>query len=190
MVHTLLFALYLYYINIGISSFPGAGDVWFSLSGTPYQNNSIVTLEDIGDGHDALLCITNLTACCQPPYSGGSSGNWFFPNGTRVPSLFSQWDMYRTRGQMVVALHHSLYRRRGGVEGIYRCEIPDTFGSIQTIYIGVYSASAGEWYMYTPAIKLLATYATIETGNSQGFYPTWLMTPATILVSMFITSLV
>ena len=105
-----------------------------------------MTLEDIGEGDEALLCITNLTACCRP--TGGAIGNWFFPNGTRVPGAGVQWDFHRTRGQMVVLLH----RRRGGVEGIYRCEIPDTMNVNQIIYIGVYSANTGEWYMYcTPA---------------------------------------
>ena len=131
-------------LDLYISSFPGAGDVWFSLRGTTYQNNSIVILEDIGEGDDALLCKTNQTACCQGRYV---AGNWFFPNGTRVPSSHEQWDFHRTRGQSVVLLH----RRRDGVEGIYRCDIPDTLGFTQTIYIGVYSASTGEWYMYTPA---------------------------------------
>ena len=99
-------------------------------------------LEDIGEGDDALLCITNQTACCRPKDSGGSAlGNWFFPNGTRVPSASSQWDFHRSRGQMVVHMH----RRGGGVEGIYRCEIPDAMNVTQTIYIGVYSASTGEW---------------------------------------------
>ena len=107
-------------------------------------------LEDIGDSNDTvLLCVTNLTACCQPPYSGGAIGNWYFPNETRVPSSGVQWDFHRTRGQMVVRMHH----RRGGVEGIYRCEIPDTLGLIQTLYIGVYSVSTGELYMYT-AVQL------------------------------------
>ena len=123
------------------SSFPGAGDVWFSLSGITYWNNSIVALEDIGD-RDALLCMTNLTACCRHSYSG-IIGNWYFPNESRVPGSGAQWDFYRTRGQMVVRMH----RRRGGVEGIYRCEITDAFDFIQTIYIGVYSANAGEWYI-------------------------------------------
>ena len=36
-------------------------------------------------------------------------------------------------------------RRRGGVEGIYRCEIPDSMNVTQTIYIEVYSISTGEW---------------------------------------------
>ena len=97
-------------------------------------------LEDIGEGSDALLCTTNLTTCCSLADSENVRGNWFFPNGTRVPSSSEQWDFHRTRGQMVVHLE----RRIGGMEGIYRCVIPDTMNVIQTIYIGVYSVSTGE----------------------------------------------
>ena len=93
-----------------------------------------MVLEDIGEGDDALLCVTNLHNCCRAPYSN-AIGNWFFPNGSRVPSSGNNRDFYRTRGSMVVKLH----RRRGGVEGIYRCEIPETMNVIQTIYIGVYN---------------------------------------------------
>ena len=115
------------------------------LNSTTYQNNSIVTLEDIGEDDDALLCITNYTACCRGDNTSESAlGNWYFPNGTSVPSekvtSGEKQDIYRTRGQMVVHMN----RRRGGVEGIYRCEIPDAVNVIQTIYIGVYSASTGE----------------------------------------------
>ena len=130
--------------DIGISSFPG---VWFSLNGTTYQNNSNVSLEDISEGDDALLCLTNYTACCRSPYTGkkkNALGNWFFPNGSRVPSSGRQWDFHRTRDRMVVRMHC----RRGGVEGIYRCEIPDAINVTKTIYIGVYSASTGEWHVY------------------------------------------
>ena len=123
--------------DIEVSFFPAV-----VLRGIPYKNNSNVTLEDIGEGLDALLCITNYTACCSS-HTGGTMGDWFFPNGTRVPSSGNQWDFYRDRGQMVVRLHH----RRGGEEGIYRCEIPDAMNTKQTIYIGVYSANTGEWYM-------------------------------------------
>ena len=96
-----------------------------------------MTLENIGEGGDALLCITNYTACCRPP----ANGNWFFPNGTRVPNSGNQWDFFRNRGEMVVRMH----RRRDGEEGIYRCVIPDAMNVTQTIYIGVYSVSTGEW---------------------------------------------
>ena len=120
------------------------GDVRFSLNGTIYQNNSIVTLEDIGEGDDALLCITDQGNCCTPAHIGMPDvvyGNWFFPNETCVASGTTvngtQWDFYKTRGQSVVRLN----RRRGGEEGIYRCEIPDTANVTQTIYIGVYNTT-------------------------------------------------
>ena len=139
----------------GISSFPGADDIWFSLRNTTYQNNSIVTLEDIGEGGDALLCITNYTACCQPLYTGETVpalGNWYFPNGTSVPTMnessHEQWDFYSSRGQSVVGLN----RRRGGEEGIYSCETLDAVNVTQTLYIRVYSASTGEWFMFTPVL--------------------------------------
>ena len=106
-----------------------------------------MTLEEIGEGGDTgLLCVTDLTACCRSDHTIGGvvSGNWFFPNGTKVPSSGYQWDYHRTRGQSVVLLH----RKRGGVTGIYRCDIPDATNVTQTIYIGVYTASAGEWHMY------------------------------------------
>ena len=108
-------------------------------------------LEDIGESDDSLLCITNQTACCLPPYTGGMEralGNWFFPNGSRVLSGLNQWNIYSDRGQMVVRLN----RRKGGVEGIYRCEIPDAMNVTQNIYIGVYSASTGKWFMFTPVL--------------------------------------
>ena len=118
------------------------GDVWFSLNGATYQNNSLVTLEDISEANDALLCLTDLTACCRPLY-WGPVGNWFFPNGTKVPGPGELWDVYRTRGQSVVLLN----RRRGGVTGIYSCVVPDAMNVSQTIYIGVYTASTGEWHV-------------------------------------------
>ena len=99
-----------------------------------------MTLEDIGEGDDALLCVTNLTACCRPPNAGEngpSIGDWYFPNGTRVPSAGAQWDFHRTRGQKVVRLNH----KGGGEGGIYRCVIPDSANVTQTIYVGVYTAN-------------------------------------------------
>jgi len=124
-----------------------------------YQSNSLVTLEDIGEGNDALFCLTDLTACCRPgdtPSGINALGNWFFPNGTAVPNTIIDrvnnvdiiWKFYRNRGPGVVRM----LRRDGGVDGIYYCRIPFSLGPPivnQTIYIGVYTASTGEWYMYT-----------------------------------------
>ena len=119
-------------------------------------------LENIGEGDAALLCLTNKTDCCRAPYTGamgGVRGNWFFPNGTRVPSSGEQWDIHRTRGHMVVTLN----RRRGGVEGVYRCEIPNAMNVTQTIYIRVYTASTGESDIVHSSccIAILSCYAGI-----------------------------
>ena len=91
-------------------------------------------MEDIGEGdEDALLCRTNL--------NGSGIGNWFFPNGIRVPSRKNSVSTFhRTRSSKVVRLEH---RRDGGEDGIYRCEILDSMKVTQTIYIGVYT-STGE----------------------------------------------
>ena len=35
-------------------------------------------------------------------------------------------------------------RRKGGVDGIYHCKIPDATKVFQIIYIGVYNTSTGE----------------------------------------------
>ena len=98
-----------------------------------------MTLENIGEDDDALLCKTNLTACCRRPYMS-ALGKWLFPNESIVPSFNNSSDFYRDRGEMVVRLK----RRRGGMDGIYSCEIPDSMHVNQTIHIGVYNASTGE----------------------------------------------
>ena len=94
----------------------------------------------MGEGDGALFCVTDLTACCRPPYSSNPTGNWYFPNGTRIPSSGFQLYFHRTRGQSAILLH----RRRGGVTGVYSCEIFDAMNVTQTIYFGVYSANTGE----------------------------------------------
>ena len=132
-----------------LSFYPGANDVRFSLRGTTYHNNSLVALEDIGESDStALLCVTDLTGCCRPSDTGQFGhviGNWFFPNESSVPSDLVndtsnlRWAFYRSRGPMVVLLH----RRRGGMTGIYRCEISDTMNVTQNLYVGVYTNNTG-----------------------------------------------
>ena len=60
-----------------------------------------------------------------------------------------------------------LHRRRGGVEGTYRCEIPDAKNVTQTIYIGVYNTIGKSfpthWYIlkrFDDVIMWSVTYFT------------------------------
>ena len=105
-----------------------------------------MTLEDIGEGGDALLCLTDNTMCCARDQSPGRGilGDWYYPNGTEVGNYYvghEMWEFYRNRGQSVVRLN----RRRGGVAGIYHCEIPDANGVTQDIYVGLYTNDKGEY---------------------------------------------
>ena len=100
-------------------------------------------LEEIGEDENALKCLTNQPYCCRSPFVGDAQlvrGRWLFPNETVVPSSDGGWDFHRTRGNMSVLLH----RRRGGEEGVYRCDIPDELNMTQSIYITVYREGAGE----------------------------------------------
>ena len=105
-----------------------------------------MTRGDIGIHTDnSLLCVTPDNAnCCSSAETGGALlGNWYFPNGTEVPTDDTGWLFYITRGPGVVQLH----RRTGGVSGIYRCVIPDLSGVNQTLYVGLYtftSATSGK----------------------------------------------
>ena len=117
------------------------------LHGTVIPNHGLVLLEDIGDSDAALFCMTDNTMCCGRGQSPGRGilGNWYYPNGTVVPNQVInnqslQWDFYRNRGQSVVRMN----RRRGGVNGIYHCEIPDQNGVSQSLYVGVYTRNTGK----------------------------------------------
>ena len=71
----------------------------------------------------------------------------------------------------------SLHRRRGGEEGIYRYMIPDMMNVNQTIYIGVYSATTGEWYMYTLVLFNYSNSVVLMLVKRE--FQVWLNIPAT-----------
>ena len=90
-----------------------------------------MTLGEIGEDSAALFCLTNNTECC------GSSivGDWFFPEGSMVPTGRFGANIYRDRGLSVVTLQ---YRNSAQTTGVFRCEVPDASGTNQSLYVGVY----------------------------------------------------
>ena len=109
------------------------------MNGAIIPNHGFVLLDNIGESNKGLLCLTDLPTCCRHPVVG-AAGNWYFPNGTRVPSSGDQWDFHRTRGQMMVLLH----RRRHGATGIYHCDVPGQTKN-HNLYVGVYTANSGRY---------------------------------------------
>ncbi len=79
-----------------------------------------VMITDIGEGDNALLCITDNTdhECCHPP----DDGEFFYPDGTAVSFSISN-SLYRNRGEEFISLN----RRNSATSplGRYRCDIPD-----------------------------------------------------------------
>ena len=98
-------------------------------------------------GSDSVQCITDLDTCCRSG-QGIHRGDWYFPDGTRLPFSEDGGDIYENREDMRVDL-----RRRNNANsptGIYRCDIPTnavhdvTDISVRdTVYVGLYTASGG-----------------------------------------------
>ena len=98
--------------------------------GIVLPNNSFIRRGPIGEGDNALMCVTDYTTeCCT------SAGNWTDERGGAVhqgtPGESEEIGIYVTRGAGVVSLN----RIRGGSPGMWRCDIPDSSGVMQSIYI-------------------------------------------------------
>ena len=100
-------------------------------------NNSYIIREGIGEGVvNSLRCVTDYSGCCSG--SGSGMGNWYDEKGMEVhQGAGGDSDLYVTRGSRVVYLK----RRHGGQSGMLRCDIPDTTGTTQSIYI--YTGTTG-----------------------------------------------
>ena len=91
-------------------------------------NNSYIGRGRIREGSDSLMCVTTYSDCCDDP----PTGNWF--NCQEQPvhqGLDGATTLYVTRGSGVVRLH----RITGGESGLWRCDIPDESGNLQSLYI-------------------------------------------------------
>ena len=104
----------------------------FSIGDRTYANNSVVSLWDIGENDDALVCITDYSQCCSVPYR---QGEFYYPGGERVRTLGSGDGIYRNRGDQSIRLN-----RKEAVTsptGRFRCELPDANGIKQSIFINI-----------------------------------------------------
>ena len=112
----------------------------FEFGGTNFlNNNSFVFRGSIGEGQDGSLhCVTNNSECCT-----NGQGNWYDERGYEVhEGSDGNSDLYVTRGQRVVYLNN----RTGGSVGLWRCDIPDSNGVQQSIYIYLGTPSSGIHY--------------------------------------------
>ena len=100
----------------------------FEFMGEPLPNNSYINRGGIYEGSDALMCVTDYAACCSDPLIG----EWYDFEGMQVhQGLDSATTLYVTRGVGVVRLH----RITGGRSALWRCDIPNSDGDLQSLYI-------------------------------------------------------
>ena len=129
----------------------------FMLRNQTYLNNSIVAINDIGEGDSALLCVTDKPDCCKPP-DGTAQGEFYYPNRSAV-SPGNTNPLYKNRGPQVVRLNRKINVL--SPTGVYRCEIPDTNGMNGILYINIIN---------TAGLKMSPTYCTEQSPSIQSCY--------------------
>ena len=145
------------YLFIAVLNPTSPPELSFFHHGTLLPNNSIVLLRDIGEGSEALFCLTPSTNCCT------SRGAWRLASGSSVSESASS-NFYFSRGNSILLLN----RRSSatGPTGIFRCLVPlsNTPGSpAQTLYVGIYqNQGVGS---YTQYLKLWVRSLIFSSGS-------------------------
>ena len=120
---------------------------YVSFMGQTVANHSYVDLSLVGTSYsNSVQCHTDLGTCCSNT-EGSHRGDWYFPNGNRLP--FSRdGDIFEQRVAQRVDLHR-LYSATS-LSGIYRCDIPTNavFDNIDSsvrdaVYVGLYTSGGG-----------------------------------------------
>ena len=121
---------------------------YLTFMGEILPNHSYVDLSLVGgiNSGNEVVCHTDLSSCCR----GGDDpdrGDWYFPNGDRLPFPGSH-PLIQRRLQQRVELHRG-DRSGSAPSGIYRCSIETTAvhsgdntdtTTRETVYVGLYDS--------------------------------------------------
>ena len=121
---------------------------YVSFMGQTLTDQSYVDISLVGNdisGSDSVQCRTDLNGCCSGA-QGPHRGDWYFPDGNRLPFPDGS-DIVESRQAQRVEL-----RRYSGTEptGIYRCDIETVAGvngndMRDTVYVGLYTSDGGKY---------------------------------------------
>ena len=118
---------------------------YVSFMGQALVNHSYVDLSTVGsagDNRDSVVCHTDLSTCCSGS-QGSHPGDWYFPDGTRLPFAGRSVPIGEGRGAQVAVIRRTTAT---GPTGIYRCDIPtnavhddtDIISVRDTVYVRLY----------------------------------------------------
>ena len=138
---SLLLPLLLWTVTYGevLSQYPR---FWFM--GEILGNHTYVDLSRVSGPEDGggILCQTNLATCCSS-VQGNHRGDWYYPNGTTVPTIQTS-KIYAVIGNRFVKVYQM--DNPNSPSGIYRCDIPtlavhDTRDTSvrESVYVGMYA---------------------------------------------------
>ena len=136
----------------------------FEHDGTTYTNNSFINRLQVGQDSNALRCVTDQSGCCTSP----DAGDWFDENGNQVhQGVMGATTLYVTRGDGQVNLNRF---SSTGSSGMLRCQIPDSVGTMQNLYIYTGDTESGEWYIVyrdtlSGGVFVYIRYIHINTGS-------------------------
>ena len=120
---------------------------YVSFMGQALANHGYVNLSEVGNdpsGSDNVQCRTDLITCCSHA-QGNHRGDWYFPNGDRLPFPAPGVALSGDREAQRVDI-----RRTSGTVpcGIYRCDIETSAvynsGMRETVYLGLYTSDRGK----------------------------------------------
>ena len=105
-----------------------------SFKGVAYANSSIIQITEIRDTYRnpaGLQCITDKMPCCGTPPN--RAGEWYFPDGTKVPIQGSATSFYRNRGDDGSVSLNRIDNNVMMPTGRFCCEVPDATNALQTV---------------------------------------------------------
>ena len=132
-------------------------------------NNSYIIYSEITTGDRALKCMTDRVDCCTDP----DVGNWRDERGRAVQQRANGATcLYVTRGQGEVSLNRIACVPDAG---LWRCDIPDSSGVIQSMYIYIGSGGSpgtpnGELPLYGMIMMTMTCYITGRLRSSSMFF--------------------
>ena len=135
-------------------SFPHVSFMGQALANHSYVDLSLVGSNDSG----SVQCITDLQSCCSVA-QGVHRGDWYFPNGTRLP-FFGNGDVNEYRESQRVHLHRRSHAH--SPSGVYCCDIPTYaihYPSVrERVYVGLYTGSGGMYSFPIHNEKAIMSY--------------------------------
>ena len=108
------------------------------------SNNTLITMDSIGEEENILFCSTDREDCCTQFDEFGITGSWFLPDGSMIhvqSSINNTQSLHITLGIQTIGLN--ITNNPEMPTGIYRCEMMDRDNVTHYLYAGIYPENEG-----------------------------------------------